>query len=727
MARIDDLLLRVSDAQLRAELTSAIAEVRKTKDFGLVFESHLPETCRLPSHPIRRGIKVTERAKNEDSLYLVATVNGSTAKLVPLRDADGVAVPAEDQTPIELSLTELVVVAEFGDPVYPGLRSVGSVRRGGDKPTHVVINGENHHALEALRFTHAGKVDCIYLDPPYNAGRRDWKYNNNYVDEADIYRHSKWLAFMERRLKLAKRLLNPEKSVLIVTIDEKEYLRLGLLLEQLFEGAYIEMVTSVISAKGAYRRGHFSRVEEHIFFVSIGSATICPWISNMLPAYKELEEASDEGEDGASDGDTEPDELAPQPIEWLGLRRREPSSVRGSRPNQFYAIFVDEQDGTLHSIGDPIDDDIDRKTVKVPKGAVALWPLKPDGTEMLWGLTPDVLRRNWGEGWARVNNWKSATKKGTVQYLPSGTLDRIHTGAITITGRASDGSVEGYVTPEITQGVTPKRVWHVASHNAETGGTNIVSALVPGRRFPYPKSLYAVEDTVRFVVGNNPVAVVLDFFGGSGTTAHAVMRLNRQDQGTRQSILVTNNEVSEREAARLIAEGFGPGDPEWESTGIFQHVTRPRIEAAVTGITHRGSPARRQYKYVDEFPLSEGFEENVQFFELTYQDAASVELDLAFEAVAPLLWLRAGARGSAITSHTDGGFAWADSYGVLWDTDRWRGFVSAASDAATTAFIVTDSATAFAAVVSELPAGIEPVRLYENYLTTFAINQVDPD
>ncbi len=84
--------------------------------------------------------------------------------------------------------------------MLPGFRHLGSVERGGDKPYHVVINGENHHALEALRFTHAGKVDCIYIDPPYNTGARDWKYNNDYVDDNDAYRHSKWLAFMERRL-----------------------------------------------------------------------------------------------------------------------------------------------------------------------------------------------------------------------------------------------------------------------------------------------------------------------------------------------------------------------------------------------------------------------------------------------------------------------------------------------------------------------------------------------
>lgn len=141
----------------------------------------------------------------------------------------------------------------------------------------------------------------------------------------------------------------------------------------------------------------------------------------------------------------------------------------GLTTQSFYAIFVHEEDGSLHSIGDAIDDGVDRGTVEVPQGTVALWPLKPDGSEMLWGLTPDVLRRNWGQGWARVNNWKPDTKKGTVQYLPGGTIDRIHSGAITVTGRAADGSVVGYLTPEVVQGLTPKRVWHLPSHNAETG------------------------------------------------------------------------------------------------------------------------------------------------------------------------------------------------------------------------------------------------------------------
>ena len=135
------------------------------------------------------------------------------------------------------ALDDLVVVAEFRDTIYPGLVSTGNVSRGGDKPWHTVINGENYHVLKALTWTHRGKVDAIYIDPPYNTGAKDWKYNNDYVEGDDMYRHSKWLAMMERRLLIAKELLNPADSVLIVTIDEKEYLRLGLLLEQMFPEA----------------------------------------------------------------------------------------------------------------------------------------------------------------------------------------------------------------------------------------------------------------------------------------------------------------------------------------------------------------------------------------------------------------------------------------------------------------------------------------------------------
>lgn len=697
MARIDDLLLRVTDPQLRADLASAVAEVRRTTDYGLVYESHLPETCRLPSHPIRRGVKVSERAKSDDSLLLVTSLDSLTAKLLPLRDAKGAALPTIDQTPVELDLSELVVVAEFGDPIYPGLRLVDSVRRGGDKPAHIVINGENYHALQALEFTHAGKVDCVYLDPPYNTGARDWKYNNNYVDENDTYRHSKWLALMERRLRLAKKLLKPDDAVLIVAIDEKEYLRLGLLLEKLFPGARIQMVTTIIKPEGTGRANEFSRTNEFLFFVMIGSVSLTPTADNMFDS------------DPAATG---------QAVPWRNLRRRERESVRGSRPNQFYAVFVDETTGRIVGVGEALADDIDRATVNPPPDARAVFPLTPDGREMIWSLVPDRLRDLVARGYARAAG-------DTIQFLQSGTVRAIEEGQVIVSGLDEHGAVIARF--DSSRRLMPKTVWSRESHNAQASGTLLLRRLLPGRHFPFPKSLYAVEDALRFFVASKPTAVVVDFFAGSGTTAHAAFRLNRQDGGSRQSILVTNNEVSADEARSLVERGFRDGDPEWEAQGIFEHITRPRVRAALTGRTPDGEPVTGDYKNIDEFPMADGFDENVEFFELTYQDVAAVELDLAFEAVAPLLWLRAGAEGALIEHRDEAGFAWVERYGVLWDTDRWQTFVASAPEAATTAFIVTDSATAFAAVTSELPAGVEPVRLYENYLTTFAINQVGPE
>ena len=561
MSRLSNLLRQVEtqDPQLAGDLKREVEALSARRAFGLNFERHIPETVELPDRPVRRGDKVRflpERGEKPSSadrrLWRVdrirRTDQGRVADLVQYQGKE-----TEPQAAIR-AVDDVVVVAEFRDPIYPGLVSTGKVERSGDRPFHPVINAENFHALQVLLYTHEGNIDAIYIDPPYNSSARNWKYNNDYVDSEDAYRHSKWLAMMERRLKLAKRLLNPEGSALIVAIDEREVHRLALLLEQVFEDAEIQMVTSVISAKGVVRPGKFSRVEEHLFVVAIGSLGASPWMRNMLDPIK--------GDKGATTG-----------LEWLGLRRREPTSVRGARPNQFYPIFVDNRKNTIHSIGDAVTDDVDRRSVVSPEGTRAVWPLKPDGTEMLWGLTPEVLRRNWKNGFVRVS------KRRTVQYLPTGTIAKIEDGTITAAGRGKDGSVRG-TKPVDDDTPPPKRVWNLPSHNAENGGTRILSRLIPGRRFPYPKSLYAVEDVLRFFVGNKSDAIVLDFFAGSGTSPHAVMRLNHQDGGRRQCICVTNNEVSPDEEKRLRKRGLRPGDAEWEQWGHLRvhHKTKARSD-----------------------------------------------------------------------------------------------------------------------------------------------------
>ena len=141
----------------------------------------------------------------------------------------------------------------------------------------------------------------------------------------------------------------------------------------------------------------------------------------------------------------------------------------------------------------------------------------------------------------------------------------------------------------------PGTQWRIDSHNARIGGTNLLKTIIPGRSFPYPKSLYAVEDCLRFFVKDKPTAIIIDFFARSGTTTHAVMRLNHQDGGKRRSISVTNNEVSEEEASRLTSRSLRQGDSEWEKLGICEFITKPRIKSIVTGKTPDGKMIEGNY------------------------------------------------------------------------------------------------------------------------------------
>jgi len=267
-------------------------------------------------------------------------------------------------------------------------------------------------------------------------------------------------------------------------------------------------------------------------------------------------------------------------------------------------------------------------------------------------------------------------------------------------------------------------MWLMPSHDASAHGTALLSRFLPDRKFPFPKSLYAVEDTLRFFVWDKPDAVVLDFFSGSGTTAHAVMRLNRQDGGRRQCISVTNNEVSAEEQTRLRKQGLRPGDAEWEALGICDYITKPRITTAITGQTPQGEPIRGDYKFADEFPMAGGFEENAAFFTLTYEAPLSVQHNRAFERIASMLWLRAGSHGRIISDLGEDGWDVAETYAVLENLDQADEFTAALAQAERVrlVYIVTDDDSAFQMVCRELPSTVVPVRLYESYLHNFEIN-----
>lgn len=703
MSRLTELIAKAKaeDPQLGADLDREFKVLSSLVPFGLNFERHRPEAVELPQRPIRRGDKVRilpprgSTKKGDPQLWRVnKIIKKGKQKLAELAR---LGAPDEQTT---VKLDDLIVVAEFRDIIYPGLASTGKVSRGGEKPCHTVINGENYHVLKALTWTHRGKIDAIYIDPPYNTGAKDWKYNNDYVESDDHYRHSKWLAMMERRLLVAKELLNPEDSVLIVTIDEKEYLRLGLLLEQLFPEATVQMISTVINPSGASRTSSFRRTDEYIFFVSFGLAK--PTELSLPVEWRIIRDKRAES------------------LRWDGLLRSGSHTQREDRPNQFYPIYARKRDGIgiIEAIGDTYFGD-SYQSESCPDGAVAIWPIRRNGSEGNWQVSPGYARKLLQKGYIKLGRWRASDT--TVSYIKRGGRSKIESGVFPVVGRDKDNSVVVDTSSYESQFI-PGTQWRIPSHSAEQGGTKLLRSLLGDRKFPFPKSLYAVEDALRFYLKEKMDAVVLDFFSGSGTTAHALFRLNKQDGGKRQCISVTNNEVGADEQKTLREKKLRPGDPDWEKLGICDYITKPRVEAAITGKTPDGEPIKGDYKFTDEFPMTDGFEENAEFFTLTYETTSGVNYQTAFKHIAPLLWLRAGSYNRRIEKLPKAGWEVADSYGLLVELDKATAFLKAVRKAEDLgiAYIVTDDERRFQALARRLPEEVEAIRLYESYLTNFA-------
>lgn len=719
MSKLTDLLnqARKTAPQLGEALAEELRDFANRRTFGLVFEQHQPENVELPGVHPQRGDKVHilpprgDNTPTDTTLWQVLKTkhftSPKTVLLEELRSADDADRASAE--PREVPLDDVIVVAETGDTIYPGLIQTGEVLNGPeDAPAHVVINAENSHAVRMLTYTHAHSVDVIYIDPPYNTGAKDWKYNNDYVGTEDDYRHSKWLSFMQRRLEMAKQLLNPDDSVLIVTIDEREVHRLGMLLEQTFPDVKIQMVTTTISQRGVERGGSVSRVEEYIFLVMLGSAKAGKSPIDTLGSVKEGKRRQ----------------------MWFQYRRNGQGGLREDSKNGFFPLLVDPSVPEIVSIGPALARGVDRRSFGVPAGLEAVWPLRPDGTEARWRTARDTAVEKFEKGYIRVGSVDKKTGLRSVLFINEGGVKAIESGEVKSLGKGNDGSV--ILEPTEQAEKSPKSVWNIRSHDADWHGSKLLEQFVPGSGFSYPKSLYAVEDVLRFFVAGKPEATVLDFFSGSGTTAHAVMRLNRQDNGHRRSISITNNEVSAEEQKALREKGLRPGDPEWEAMGICDYVTKPRVTAAITGRTPDGAPVEGEYKFTDKFDMAEGFAANARFFTLTYESAALISQRLAFERVAPLLWLRAGQTGRVVNDLGATGWDIADTYAVIENTDDLEAFLDAlivavnASEALKTVFVITDDDRQFQAAARRLDdLGVDSYRLYASYLTNFEFTNGD--
>ena len=705
MARLDDLVARVKDSALRKELQDAVDESKRRRRFGLVYEEHIPEISALFQVPPQVGSLVQRRDTPEDPTLWKVTALSSQGRRAIL-------VSTEDSTEATVAIKDALVVRRFGEPIYPALASVGRLARGGSKPFHAMINGENFHTLQLLVHLFERKVDCIYIDPPYNTGARDWKYNNRYVDNADVWRHSKWLSMMEKRLRLAKRLLKRD-GVLIVTIDEHEVHHLGMLLERLFPGYLRYIITIVINPKGT-GKANFGRVDEYAFFIvpDLGYDVIAEMPVEFLPRGTIIPVDSEEwfgGQPSQEEVDIEKliedagvrDEEGVL-YEWRHARRRgAESSYRHQRPNQFYPIYVDEKSKRVVKAGASIALDANPDFTKVD-GLRPIWPIDAEGRHRCWRFVPESMQALIDAGDVVLGSYNRKRDTWTINYrVPKKKTRKL------------------------------KTVWVKTAYDAGTHGTELLRRILgePGL-FQFPKSVYAVKDCLAAVVRDRPNALIVDFFAGSGTTFHATCLLNAEDGGSRRTILVTNNEVSQDEAKRLNEKGLFRGDLDFEKRGIFELVMRPRCEAIVTGRRPDGAPIPGKHLDVPGRPrgrpFAEGFQENAEFFRLDYLDPDEVDLGRKFDAILPALWLSAGGKGEreSQVGGSDFSIPVDSNYAVLFKESRFRKFKHALEKQprVTHVWIATDSEDAFAEMREELPPKLRVSMLYHDYLHNFKVN-----
>jgi len=724
MAKIDDIIAQVPDKELKLRLQAALSDMRKRQRFGLVYEEHVPESTSLLRFPIQQGSLVQPRQREgQADVYLVKEIKGDKALIEPVHGN------APEQW---IALTELLTVKRFGEPIFPALTPIGALQCGAaEQPHHAVINGENFHTLQLLVYLFEAQVDCIYIDPPYNTGARDWKYNNHYVDNNDSWRHSKWLSFMEKRLKLAKRLLKPD-GVLIVTIDEHEVHHLGMLLEKIFPTHLRYTVTAVINPKGTFKQ-NFGRVDEQIFFVvpDLESDVIVPrpvedgdvdthgeelaqLVEKMANSISDTKRKALEASLGPEEAQLlesllekrvdsqaqDAEELDEEGIEsegyedWFLRRRGQQSSYRHQRPNQFFAMLVDINSKEVVGIGPALAKD-DSYDVIEANGIITVYPIDNEGHERVWRYSRETMDKYVKAKEIVVGRYNKKTRSWTLNH------------------RKLKKNVRRL-----------KTVWWEKRHDAGVHGTNVVNNLL-GKRglFPFPKSVYAVQDALAAVVRNRPNALILDFFAGSGTTLHATALINAEDGGSRRSILVTNNEVEDKLVKELNSQHIYRGDEEFEAHGIFSLVTKPRCEAAISGRRHDGTPVPG--KHVTGRPFAQGFPENIQFFRVDYLDPDDVDMGTQFQAIFPSLWLSAGGKGKLDLASVDTTDMLVSApYAVLFKEELFRRFCrSVAEDQSVThVWIVTDSEDAFAEMRASLPQRVTTSMLYRDYLRNFRIN-----
>lgn len=326
-----------------------------------------------------------------------------------------------------------------------------------NKPVHILIEGDNFHALSVLNYTHAKKIDVIYIDPPYNTGNSDFKFNDKFVDREDSYRHSKWLSFMSKRLKLAKNLLK-YTGVIFISIDNNEVAQLKLLCQDIFgEENFISDVAVINNLKGRSDDKYIATAHEHLLiFKRRNFETLGVAVPERYVAEYKLEDSKGK-------------------YRLQGLRKRGSGSKREDRPNMYYPIYYDKEKNKI-------------SITRNFKTDVQILPKLSDGKDGRW---------RWG--------------KDTVK-------ERVDELVVTLvkTRNEFDVSQKDYLHTEngVLKRIKPKSFW-MGSEFSSDAGTKALKEIIPDANFNNPKAV----DLIKFCLEQSAKkkSIILDFFSGTGT------------------------------------------------------------------------------------------------------------------------------------------------------------------------------------------------------------------
>lgn len=319
------------------------------------------------------------------------------------------------------------------------------------------------------------------------------------------------------------------------------------------------MISTVINPKGV-TQGRFSRVEEYVVFCFAPNAFVADSEDNLL----------------------NPPVLNRKP-RWKGLLRSGTDALRSDRESMFYPIFIDDEHHIVKGAGSYLPISETPTIGEKIDGLDVAWPIRKDGSFGRWSVGSETLNALISKGYVSCGRFDAKRNTWGITYISQPNQAKIEQGKIIITGRDEQ---TGVVSIEYAQDDTRviKTIWHRSYHDAGAYGSDLITSILGySGAFSFPKSVYSTKDALSAIVRNNPNALIVDFFAGSGTTLNAVNLLNAEDGGQRRCIIVTNNEVSESESEELKTLGYTQGDAEWEMHGICRSVTWPRTKYTITG------------------------------------------------------------------------------------------------------------------------------------------------